>query len=144
MQRPTHVLIITRDGVMRNLLEQVFIIRDVQIVTAATVQGAEAIINLWGLGAFGLVIIDTEALGDCEVDQQHITGRILQAWTAAHPRLPFIVLGSLFQKHAVHMSRANGVRVLVKPFRLDELIDAIDDVDWGKRCLNPSLPHGPR
>ncbi len=38
MQKPTHVLIITHDDAMRNLLEQVFIIRDVQIVIAVTDQ----------------------------------------------------------------------------------------------------------
>ncbi len=138
MQQPTHVLIITRDDVIRNLLEQVFIIRDIQIVIAATAEGAEAIVDLWGLNAFGLVVIDTAAFGESESDQQHVACRMSEAWTAVNPRLPFIWLVTFLQKQDVQMAQADRVRVLVKPFRVDELVDAIETLYWGKRCLAPS------
>ena len=142
MQHPTHALIITRDDLIQNLLEQVLLIRDIQIVTVATVQEAEAIVALSGLGVFGLVIIDTAALGENEADQQHESSRVVEAWTAANPSLPFILLGTFLQKHGVHMIRSDRVYVLVKPFRLDELVDAIDQLYRGKRSLNPFLPRG--
>ncbi len=144
MQQSSHVLIITRDNIIRNLLEQVFIVRDIQIVIAATIHGAKAIIDLWGLRPFGLVIVDIAALGACESDQQLVGYRALEAWTAANARLPFIFLGTFFQKHAVQRIRADAVRVLVKPLHADELIDAIDELYLAKRCLKTSLPCNPR
>ena len=140
MLKPTHVLIITHDETMRNLLEQIFMIRDVQVVIAATVQAAEASINLGGVGTFGLVLIDIAALGECESDQKNVACRILEDWTATNPTLPFLLLGTFLQKHAIHMIRADIVRALVKPFRLDELVDAIDELYLGKPCINSSLP----
>lgn len=142
MLKPTHVLIITRDDAIRNLLEQVFMIRDVQIAVAATAQGAEALVDLWGLNTFGLVIIDTAALGEHESDQKHVACRILAGWTTANPALPFLFLGTILQKHALYTIRADIMRVLVKPFRLDELVDAVDDLYLGKHCPNTSLSHG--
>lgn len=136
MREPTHVLIITHDDVLRNLLEQVFLIRSIQIVIAATVNGAEAIASLWGWGAFGLIIVDTEALGEGELDQQHIACHVLEEWTTATPSLPFIFLGTLLQKHALHLIRADGVRILVRPFRLDELVEVIDDL-YGEKQHSP-------
>jgi DNA-binding NtrC family response regulator len=143
MQQPTHVFIMTHDDAIRNLLEQVFIIRDVQILIAETVLGAEAIINLWGLPAFGLVIIDTAALGEYESDQKHMACRILEEWTTTHPALPFLFLGTVFQKYALYLMRANIVRVLVKPFRLDELVDVVDNLYPGQPSPNASLPATP-
>ncbi len=140
MQKPTHVLIITHDDAIRNLLEQVFIIRDVQIVIAATVQGAEAIVDLWGLGTFGLVIIDTAALGECDLDQNHMACRVLEDWTATNSTLSFLFLGTILQKHAMHMIQAEIVRVLVKPFRLDELVDAVDDLYSAPLCPQALRP----
>lgn len=142
LQTPAHVLIITRDDVVRNLLEQVFIIRGIPIVIAASAPGAKAIVDLWGLSAFGLVIIDTAALGARESDQQHAVCRMLGEWTVANSRLSFILLGTLFQKHALHRFQAPVVHVLVKPFRLDELVDTIDELYGGKRSPGPSLPCG--
>jgi DNA-binding NtrC family response regulator len=143
MQQPTHVLILTHDDAIRNLLEQVFIIRDVQILIAETVQGAEAIINLWGLSMFGLVIIDTAALGEYEMDQKRVACRILEEWTTAHPALPFLFLGTVLQKHAIYPIRADIVRVLVKPFRLDELVDVVDDLYPEQHHPHASLPRRP-
>jgi len=143
MQQPTHVLILTHDDAMRNLLEQVFIIRDVQILIAETVQDAEAIMNRWGLPAFGLVIIDTAALGEYELDQKQMACRLLEEWTTAHPALPFLFLGTVLQKHAIYPIRADIVRVLVKPFRLDELVDVVDDFYPEQHYPSASLPRRP-
>ena len=134
MLKPTHVLIVTSDHATRNLLEQVFMIRDIQIVIAATVQGAEAIIELWGLAEFGLIIIDTAALAERESDQKHVACHILHEWTEAHPSLPFLFLGTLGQKQTILAIRADIVRFLAKPYRLDDLVDAVDDLYLGSRC----------
>ena len=139
-----NVLIMTHDDASRNLLEQVFLIRDVQVVVvAATVQRAEAIIERWGLASFGLVIIDTAALGACDAEQKHVACCIVEDWTAKAPTLPFLVLGTFLQKHEMHTIRADRVRFLVKPFRLDDLVDAVDNLYLGKRRLNASLHHNP-
>jgi DNA-binding NtrC family response regulator len=143
MQQPTHVLILTHEDAIRNLLEQVFIIRDVQILIAETVQGAKAIINLWGLPTFGLVIIDTAALGEYELDQKRLACRILEEWTATYPALPFLFLGTVLQKHAIYLIRADIVRVLVKPFRLDKLVDVVDDFYPEQHHPNASLSRRP-
>jgi hypothetical protein len=115
-------------------------IRDVQVVIAATVQAAEASINLEGVGTFGLFLIDIAALGECESDQKNVACRLLKDWTATNPTLPFLFFGTLLQKHGMHMIQAEIVRVLVKPFRLDELVDAIDELYLGKPYINSSLP----
>jgi DNA-binding NtrC family response regulator len=140
MQQPTHVLILTHDDAIRNLLEQIFIIRDVQVLIAETVQGAEAIIHQWGLSTFGLVIIDTAALGKYEMEQKRVACRLLEEWTTAHPALPFLFLGTVLQKHAIYPIRADIVRVLVKPFRLDELVNVVDDLYPEQHHPNTSMP----
>jgi hypothetical protein len=115
----------------------------VQILIAETRQGAEAIISLWGWPRLGLVIIDTAALGEHEWDQKRVACCILEEWTTIHPTLPFLFLGTVLQKHAILLIRADIVRVLVKPLRLDELVDVVDHLCLEQRCSNASLPRRP-
>lgn len=143
MEQPTHVLTITQDDGLRNLLEQIFHIDHVQIVLAATVPAAEAIINLWGFAAFGLIIIDTAALGENETEQKQEVCRLLEEWTARHPSLSFLILGTVLQKHAVHLICADRVRVLVKPFRLEDLVDQVNDLYPRCPSYQPPFPHVP-
>lgn len=139
MLTPKHVLIMTRDHAIRNLFEQLFMTRDIPFVMAASVQGAEAIIDLWGMQGFGLVIIDTAMLGEGEAEQRDVACRLLKAWTAKWPCLAVLLLGTLWQKHAVQMRR--GGRFLVKPYRLGELVDAVDELYAGTPCAKEPLPH---
>ena len=141
MEQPTHVLTITQDDGLRNLLEQIFHVYDVKIVIALTGQAAEAIVDFWGLPAFGLIVIDTAALGTNDAEQKREVCHLLEEWTHQHPNLAFLILGTLFQKHAVHMIRADTVRVLVKPFRLEELVDRVNDLYPAGTKFNPPLPH---
>ncbi len=143
MEQPRHVLAITQDDGLRNLLEQIFHIDHVKIVLAATVPAAEAIINLWGLAAFGLMIIDTAALGANEAEQKQEVCRLLEEWTARHPQLSFLILGTVLQKHAVHLIRADTVGVLVKPFRLEDLVSQVNDLYPKGSSHASSLPYVP-
>jgi DNA-binding NtrC family response regulator len=144
MEQPTHVLAITKDDGLRNLLEQIFHIDGVKMVLAETVSAAEAIINVWGLAAFGLMIIDTAALGANETEQKQEVCRLLEEWIIQHPELAFLILGTVLQKHAVHLIRADKVGVLVKPFRLEELVEQVNELCSRGRGHVPPLPQMPQ
>ena len=127
MSTLSYVCIVTHDNGLRNLLEQIFIIRGDPIVIVRTLQDAEIAIERWDSATCRLVIIDTAALGRCETEQKHTACRILEDWTTTYPTLPFVFLGTLLQKYALLAIRADIMRFIVKPFRLDDLIDAIED-----------------
>ena len=128
MSTPSHVLIITNDNGLRNLLEQIFIIRGDTTVIVRTIQDAEITTKRWELAMCRLVIIDTDALGMGETEQKHMACRVLEDWTTKYPMLPFLFLGTLLQKYALLTIRADIMQFVVKPFHLDNLVDAIEDV----------------
>src|SRR5690606_37803386 len=114
------------DNGLRNLLEQIFFIRGDATIMLNTIQGVETLTAHWNLKAFGLVIIDTAALGACESEQQRMACRLLARWTTAHPMLPCLLLGTVFQKYAILSTCTRIVRFVVKPCHLDDLVEAIE------------------
>jgi len=117
--------IITNDRAMRNLLEQLFIIYGAKTVIAETGQAAKAIIAQMGLTTFSLIVIDTAALEACELYTHHVACQLLQDWTAEHPDIPVLFIGTGIQKHAILALRADTVMFLVKPFQLHEVVDEL-------------------
>ena len=125
MPPPARVLVITREHVMRNLLEQIFIIREVPTCIVPTLQEAEAAMKSLGLAGVGLVMVDIAALGGCEDEQLRNVQRVLQAWPAPPTPLPTLLIGTLLQKYTASARPSDHVQFLAKPFHLGELTEAI-------------------
>jgi DNA-binding response OmpR family regulator len=142
MPQQTHVLILTNERAMQNLFEQLFIIYGAKTVIAETGQAAKAIIAQMGLTTFSLIVIDTAALEACELYRQHMACQLLQDWTAEHSDIPLLFIGTVLQKHAILAIRADTVMFLVKPFQLDEVVDAVRALWPGKKFPPSPLAFG--
>ena len=125
---PSYVLILTNNNVLLNLLEQVFIVLGDATVMVSTLKAAEATLEHWALATCKLVIIDTAVLGMEETEQTRVACHLLEDWTTTYAMLPFLFLGTLLQKYALLAIRADIMRFVVKPFSLEELVDAIENV----------------
>lgn len=136
MPTPPQVLILINEDGLRNLFEQLFMIRGNTIVIVSSLQGANTSLERWAPAICRLFIIDTAALGTYEVEQQYRACRLLEGWRTTHPTLPVLFLGTILQKYPILARRANLVRFIVKPVHLDDLVEAIDHL-----CPRQDLPH---
>jgi hypothetical protein len=127
MSMPSHVLIITKDQRLRNLLEQIFIVRGDRTVTVNTIPGAKTTTEPCEPAMYRLVIVDTAALRMCETEQKHRACRVLEDRSTKCPTLPFLFLGNLLQKYSLLAIRGDMPRFIAKPLHLDDLVGAIED-----------------
>jgi len=138
MSTPPQMLILTKDDGLRNLFEQLFMIRGDTIGIVSNLQGAKTTLEQWVPVTCRLVIIDTAALGTSEVEQQHGACRLLEAWTTQYPMLPVLFLGTILQKYPILAIRTHLVQFIVKPCRLDDLVEALDNL-----CPRRDFPYSP-
>jgi DNA-binding NtrC family response regulator len=68
--------------------------------------------------------------------------QLLQDWTAEHSDIPLLFIGTVLQKHAILAIRADTVMFLVKPFQLDEVVDAVRALWPGKKFPPSPLAFG--
>lgn len=108
-ERPA-VLIISHQPTIRHRIERVCGYVRGKTVAAASWHDAHAIAAQENLRAFSLVVIDTADPAQEALYPTRMACRLLQAWTAASPLLPFLCLGPASQKHALLRIRADIVR----------------------------------
>jgi DNA-binding NtrC family response regulator len=132
------MLILTKDDGLRNLFEQLFMIRGDTIVIVSNLQGAKTTLERWAPATCRLVIIDTTTLGTSEVEQQRRACRLLEAWSIRYPMLPVLFLGTILQKYPILAIRFHLVQFIVKPCHLDDLVAALDTL-----CPRQDLPYSP-
>lgn len=125
MQHPSTVLILSYRRAMQKLIEQLCQHAGSATVTMEPGQATDRLVAEWGLAAFALVVLETDAPWEPQGHHPHMARRLLREWTALAPTLPFVLVGMQVQKHALLMIRADIVRFVAKPFEPHELSEAI-------------------
>jgi DNA-binding NtrC family response regulator len=122
MLTPCTVLIIDDDETIRDFLSKAFTLYGYPVVTAATVQEAEATRQRSDYAPIGLVIADVH-LTDRLQEQEGYT--LFERWTAASPALPFLLISGDPDSKALPAIRTGVVPFLTKPFALAELLHTV-------------------
>jgi len=119
--RPT-VLIIEDEAALRDILHEALHTYGYSAITAATVQEAEEIRQSLHPEVIGLVLADIN-LSHIPHGQEGYD--LCQRWTETYPALPFVLMSGTARSLAIPVARQNSVRLLAKPFDLDELLDVV-------------------
>jgi DNA-binding NtrC family response regulator len=122
MLTPCTVLIIDDDEVVQDFLSKAFTLYGYRVVTASTVQEAEATRQRLGFTLIGLVIADVH-LTDTLQEQEGYT--LFERWTALSPSLPFLLMSGDPNSKALPAIRTGAVPFVAKPFMLGELLHAV-------------------
>lgn len=125
MRQPPSVLIVSYTRAMQQLTEQLCRRAGSETVTVEPGKAADGIVTERGLGTFTLVVLDTDVPWEPPGHHPRMARGLLREWTALAPTLPFVLVGTQAQKHALLMIRADIVRFVAKPFEPHELSDAI-------------------
>lgn len=125
MQQPPAVLIVSYRRAMQKLIEQLCQRAGSVTVTMEPGNATDRLVAERGLAAFALVVLETDVPWEPHGHHPHMARHLLREWTALVPTLPFVLVGTRVQKHALLMIRADIVRFVAKPFEPHELSDAI-------------------
>lgn len=125
MLQPPSVLIVSYKRAVQRLAEQICQCAGSEAVTVEPGKAADRIVSERGLAAFALVVLDADEPWEPLWHNPRMARQLLREWSALAPTLPFVLLGTPVQKHALLMIRADIVRFVAKPFEPCELEDAI-------------------
>jgi DNA-binding response OmpR family regulator len=115
------ILIVEDEAGMRALLEDILRLQGYRVLTAATVQEAEAARQRFSPGSIDLIISNIHLTASA---QAHAGYALYQRWRAQHPGLPFLLLSGDPATEDLLDIRARAVRWLAKPFTPGELLEA--------------------
>jgi DNA-binding response OmpR family regulator len=107
---------------MRALLEDILRLQGYGVLTATTVQEAEAARQRFSPGSIALVIANIRLTAVPEAREGYA---LYQHWRTQHPGLPFLLLSGDPSTADLPDIRAGAVRWLAKPFTPGELLDAV-------------------
>ena len=113
---------------MREVMVEALGIEGYRIVTAATVEEAEAAKQRLGAEEIQLVITDVNLTPGSEARAGYV---LAQRWRAQHPRLPFLLVSGDASTQDLPEVRAGTLRFLLKPFRIDVFLETVRDVLGG-------------
>ena len=122
MSSQTTVLIVEDEAPLRNLWCQTLRRHGYLAITAATVQDAEEIKQQLGPGAIDVVVTDVNLSDDPSRQEGYA---LFQRWTAASPAPAFVLISGAASSQTLPAVRSGAVRLLVKPFPLTTLLDAV-------------------
>ena len=125
MQQPPAVLIVSYKHVMQTLISKICQHAGASTVIIEPVKATDRLVTERELAAFALVVLETDVPWEPQGRRPYMACRLLREWTALVPTLPFVLIGMQVQKHALLMIRADIVRFVAKPFKPNELEDAI-------------------
>jgi DNA-binding NtrC family response regulator len=116
------ILLIDDDQATCFLLSQALVSQGWEVVTATTVQEAEAAGRRLGPEALGLVIADVHLSGNLNAWEGV---ELYTRWSGAHPTLPFLLISGDPRCKAFAAVRNGSVGFLYKPFDLQRLFKAV-------------------
>ena len=119
------ILIISRNWMIQNMVEQVSITCGCRSIAAASAPEAEAELAQLGYDQFALVVIDANVLGEGGVDLQMAASRLLRTWAGHYPGLSVVFLGTALQKYAILAARLSLAPFVTLPFSPHNLMQAI-------------------
>ncbi len=134
LERPVMILIVENDETLRALLELCLRIEGYQVVTAATLQGAQAAREEHGLANFALVITDL----NLSPSRQEWGGyQLYQNWTTIEPELPFLLISADEASYSLSDVRSGALSLIPKPFSFESLLDSV------RQKMSASTRHAP-
>ena len=119
------ILIIENEAGMRALLEDILRLQGYEILTATTVEQAEATRQRLTPGSIGLVIADVHLTTGLETREGYA---LYQRWRTWDLGLPFLLISGDPSTRDLPDVRAGAVRWLAKPFTPGELLEAVREV----------------
>ena len=107
---------------MRETLEEVLSPQGYRVITAASVEQAEEAKTRLGIEGIQLLITDVNLSPGRQVRAGYA---LAQRWRAMHPQLPIILISGDPSNEDLPEVRDGSLGFLLKPFRLDILLDAV-------------------
>jgi DNA-binding NtrC family response regulator len=96
-----------------------------QVIPAATVQEAEEALQRLGVAAIDLVIADINLTRDSSAQEGYA---LYQRWSVRYPALRFILISGDPLNQELPAIRAGVVRLLVKPFGINTLVEVVREL----------------
>jgi two-component system, cell cycle sensor histidine kinase and response regulator CckA len=119
-QGPTiTILIVDDEEPVRQALLEALRLQGYNVLTAASVEQAEATKAQLGAQGIQLLIVDVHLW---PATQARAGYALAQRWRATHPALPIILISGDPSNEALPEVRDGSLRFLLKPFRMDALI----------------------
>ena len=119
------VLIVEDEKGVREVLHEALSFCSYRVITAATVQEAEKVLQSLGVAETNLVITDVNLT---PVHNAHEGYGLYQRWSALYPALRFILISGDPANQKLPAIRSGAVRFLAKPFKIDALFEAVREV----------------
>lgn len=117
------ILLIDDDEASCFLLSQALVLRGWEVVTATTVEEAEAVSRRHGPENIGLVITDVHLSNNLDAWEGF---EIYTRWTAAHPTLPFLLMSGDSRCKTFAAVRNGSAGFLSKPFAFQHLFETVE------------------
>jgi CheY-like chemotaxis protein len=118
------VLVIDDEEPVRETLVELMSFYDYHVIAAASVAEAEAVKDRLGAEGIHLVISDVHLTPGSQVRAGY---DLAQRWCAEYPRLPIILISGDTSNQDLPEVSAGALRFLLKPFRMENFLDAVRD-----------------
>jgi two-component system nitrogen regulation response regulator NtrX len=119
------VLIVDDEVGVREILQEALSFFGYRVITAATVQEAEKALQSLGVAETNLVITDIHLTPAYNAQEGYA---LYQRWSARYPALHFILISGDSNIQELPDIRSGAVRFLAKPFEIDALLEAVQEV----------------
>lgn len=117
--RPASILIVEDNDTLRSTLEMVFQEQGRDVLTAAGMDEATAIVDQYGLENFSLIILDVYLSGKRDVPEGYL---LYEQWIAEEPMLPCLLISGSRDAAALPAVVIGSLPLLMKPFTIDALL----------------------
>jgi DNA-binding NtrC family response regulator len=119
------VLIVEDEEGVREVLHEALSFCSYRVITAASMQEAEKVLQSLGGAETILVITDVNLT---PVHNAHEGYALYQRWSALYPALRFLLISGDPTNQELPAIRSGAVRFLAKPFEIDALFEAVREV----------------
>jgi len=119
------VLIVEDESGVREVLHEALSFCGYRVITAATVQEAERVLQRLGVAETNLVITDINLT---PLHNAHEGYALYQRWSVLFPALRFILISGDPANQELPAIRSGAVRFLAKPFEIDVLFEVVREV----------------
>jgi CheY-like chemotaxis protein len=122
-RRPQATVLVVDDEVsVRETMVEVLSLYRYRVISAASVQEAEALMQRLGEAGIQLVIVDVHLTAQAQARAGYA---LAQRWHAMYPGLPVILISGDPTNQNLPDVRSGAMRFLPKPFRMEVLLEAV-------------------
>lgn len=128
MSPPTTILIVEDDLGVQAALSEALSLEDQPRIIVATVEAAEAVLQRVRVVTIRLVMADIHLTSDLQACGGY---HLYECWHRRYPLLPFLLISGSPIGRDLPAVRTGEVRLLDKPFALDDLLQAVREETRG-------------